>query len=156
MEPRHGNDEGGLVSERVYLRPPWSARVVGNRMAAIFRPSVVWQLSVRGRRTGRWHTVPVTVLDHDRERYLLAPRGETDWALNLRASGTGRLAKQGRVEEITVAEVPAAGRPGPTEAARARFPSRPTVARTFRALPAPADPPVNKTPGPRSHDQGTR
>jgi hypothetical protein len=112
MEPRHGNDEGGLVSERVYLRPPWSARVVGNRMAAIFQPSVVWQLSVRGRRTGRWHTVPVAVLDHDRERYLLAPRGETDWALNLRASGTGRLAKQGRVEEITVAEVPAAGRPG--------------------------------------------
>lgn len=40
------------MSERVYLRPPWSARVVGNRMAAIFRPSVVWQLSVRGRRTG--------------------------------------------------------------------------------------------------------
>src|ERR1035441_10633381 len=29
MEPRHGNDEGGLVSERVYLRPPWSARIVG-------------------------------------------------------------------------------------------------------------------------------
>jgi deazaflavin-dependent oxidoreductase (nitroreductase family) len=156
MEPRHGNDEGGLVSERVYLRPPWSARVVGNRMAAIFRPSVVWQLSVRGRRTGRWHTVPVAVLDHDRERYLLAPRGETDWALNLRASGTGRLAKQGRVEEITVAEVPAAGRPGLIKAYLARYASMPTVARTFRALPDPADHPVFQITGSTSPDPGTR
>src|SRR5450759_1173558 len=136
MEPRHGNEKGGLVSERVYLRPPWSARVVGNRMAAIFRPSVVWQLSVRGRRTGRWHTVPVAVLDHDRERYLLAPRGETDWALNLRASGTGR--------------------PGLIEAYLARYASMPTVARTFRALPDPADHPVFQITGSTSHDPGTR
>ena len=144
------------MSERVYLRPPWSARVVGNRMAAIFRPSVVWQLSVRGRRTGRWHTVPVAVLDHDRERYLLAPRGETDWALNLRASGTGRLAKQGRVEEITVAEVQAAGRPGLIKAYLARYASMPTVARTFRALPDPADHPVFQIAGSTSHEPGTR
>ncbi|HEY5986230.1 MAG TPA: nitroreductase, partial [Streptosporangiaceae bacterium] len=66
------------MSERVYLRPPWFARVAGNRMAALFRPGVVSRLSVRGRRSGRWHTVPVAVLDHDHGRYLLAPRGETD------------------------------------------------------------------------------
>src|ERR1022692_4826708 len=144
MEPRHGNDEGGLVSERVYLRPPWSARVVGNRMAAIFRPSVVWQLSVRGRRTGRWHTVPVAVLDHDRERYLLAPRGETDWALNLRASGTGRLARQGRVEEITVAEVPAAGRPGLIKAYLARYAS---AQRSWRASRNATQSPARRVPG---------
>src|ERR1039457_410189 len=152
MEPRHGNDEGGIVSERVYLRQPWSARVVGNRMAAIFRPSVVWQLSVRGRRTGRWHTVPVAVLDHDRERYLLAPRGETDWALNLRASGTGRLAKQGRVEEITVAEVQAGGGPRPLngDPGRGAPGAAPRRARRRRAVPRAAGPghsPVIPDPG---------
>src|SRR5450631_2375357 len=113
MAPRRGKDEGGLVSERVYLRPPWSARVVGNRMAALFRPSVVWQLSVRGRRTGRWHTVPVAVLDHDHERYLLAPRGD-------------------------------------------RYAAMPTVARTFRALPDPADHPVFCITGTTSPAPGIR
>jgi hypothetical protein len=78
------------MSERVYLRPPWFARVAGNRVAVLFRPAVVSRLSARGRRSGRRHTVPVAVLDHDHGRYLLAPRGETDWLLNLRASAKGR------------------------------------------------------------------
>ncbi|MGE5287105.1 MAG: nitroreductase/quinone reductase family protein [Micromonosporaceae bacterium] len=147
------------MSERVYLRPPWFARVVGNRMAAFFRPSLVSHLSVQGRRSGRWHTVPVAVLDHGNERYLLAPRGETDWVLNLRASGTGRLTKHGLVEEITVAEVPKTERSGLVEAYLARYRKMPTVAPAFRALPDPADHPTfritgSASPGPAAHRRG--
>jgi hypothetical protein len=138
------------MSKRTYLKPPWFARVVGNRMAAFFRPSLVSHLSVPGRRTGRWQTVPVAVLDHARERYLLAPRGETDWVLNLRASGTGRLAKLGLVEEITVAEVPAAQLPPLVEAYRARYGGMPTVGSAFRALPDPAGHPAFVITGSRS------
>jgi deazaflavin-dependent oxidoreductase (nitroreductase family) len=135
------------MSERVYLRPPWFARVAGNRMAALFRPAVVSRLSVRGRRSGRWHTVPVAVLDHHQGRYLLAPRGETDWVLNLRASAEGRLRTSGGVEEITVAEVPVAERAGLIEAYLARYGKMPTVAKTFRALPDPADHPAFRITG---------
>jgi hypothetical protein len=132
----------GAGSERIYLRQPRMPRVIGNRMAALFRPSVVWQLSVPGRRSGRAHTVQVAVLDHEHERYLLAPRGQTDWALNLLASGSGRLAKQGSSENIEVAEVPVAQRPGLIKAYLARYGTMPTVAATFRALPDPADHPT--------------
>ena len=135
------------MSKRTYLRPPWSARVIGNRMAALFRPALVWQLSVRGRRTGAWHSVPVAVLDHDGGRYLMAPRGETDWVLNLRASGSARLTRQGHTEEITVTEVPAQARPPLIEAYLAAYGSFPSVAQTFRALPDPADHPTFRITG---------
>ncbi len=144
------------MSERVYLRPPWFALVPGNRLAALFRPAVVSRLSVRGRRSGRWHTVPVAVLDHHQGRYLLAPRGETDWVLNLRASAEGRLRMSGGVEEITVAEVPVAGRAGLIEAYLARYGTMPTVAKTFRALPDPADHPAFRITGSARPDPAAR
>jgi deazaflavin-dependent oxidoreductase (nitroreductase family) len=48
-------------------------------------------LAVRGRKSGEWRTVPVNLLDHEGAQYLVAPRGETDWVRNLRASGGGEL-----------------------------------------------------------------
>src|SRR5262245_52998838 len=91
---------------RRYLRPPWMQRHVGNRLAPLFRPSLVSRLSVEGRHTGRVQTTPVAVLDHEGERFLVSYRGESDWARNLRASGRGRLRQQGRTEQISVVEVP--------------------------------------------------
>jgi hypothetical protein len=117
-------------------------RDVGNRLAPLFRPSLVSKLSVPGRRSGRWHTLPIVVLDHDGERYLVSYRGESDWVLDLRASNSGRLARRGHVEEITVVEVPVPDRPPLIEAYRARYGKVPTVAATLRALPDPADHPT--------------
>ena len=48
-------------------------------------------LAVRGRKSGEWRAVPVNLLEHNGIRYLVAPRGETDWVRNLRASGRGEL-----------------------------------------------------------------
>ena len=99
------------------------------------------KLSVPVRRSGRWHTLPIVVLDHDGVRYLVLYRGESDWVLDLRASNSGRLARRGHVEEITVVEVPVPDRPPLIEAYRARYGKMPTVAATLRALPDPADHP---------------
>src|SRR6266545_255003 len=93
--------EGTLVSRGRYRKPPWMQLHVGNRLAPLFRPSLVWKLSVPGRRTGRWHTVPLVVLDHDGERYLVSIRGDSDWALDLTASRTGQLTRRGHSEVIT-------------------------------------------------------
>jgi F420H(2)-dependent quinone reductase len=100
------------VNERRYIKPPWMQRHVGNRMSVLFRPSLISKLSVRGRRSGRWHTTPVAVLEHNGERYLVSYRGASDWARNLEASRHARLSQRDRVEDIEVADVPVVERPG--------------------------------------------
>jgi deazaflavin-dependent oxidoreductase (nitroreductase family) len=130
------------MSTRTYLRPPWRQRHIGNRLAPVFQRKLLSKLSVRGRRSERWHTVPVAVLDHQGERYLVSYRGASDWARNLEASHTGRLAQRGQVEEITVEEVPAEERAPLLEAYTERFGRMPTVGAVRRKLPDPADHPT--------------
>lgn len=137
------------MTQARYLRPPWGARVIGNRIARIFARSVLSTLAVRGRRTGRWHRVPVAVLEHGGHRYLIAPRGQTDWSRNLRAAGNGRLTRHRRTEQFDAVEVPADQRPPLIEAYLEKFGGFPTVAATFRALPHPADHPTFRIVNPR-------
>lgn len=125
-----------------YLRPPWAARVIGGRMARLFKPQVVSVLSVPGRKTGAWHSTPLAVLGHDGQEYLLAAYGDTEWSRNLRASGAGRLTRHGAVEEFTAQEVPAEELPALVEEYLRQFGGLPNVTRTFDALPDPADHPA--------------
>jgi deazaflavin-dependent oxidoreductase (nitroreductase family) len=137
---------------RRYIKPPWGQRHIGNRLAPLFRPSLITKLSVRGRRSGRWHTVPVAVLEHAGERYLISYRGASDWALNLDAARCGRLAQRGRVEEITVEDVPVEERAPLLEIYTARFGRMPTVRPVLRALPDPADHPTFRITSTRAAD----
>jgi hypothetical protein len=127
---------------RGYIRPPWMQRQIANRLVPRFRTDIISLLSVPGRRTGRWHTVPVAILENDDQRYLLSYRGASDWALNLRASGHGTLSNQGRSEQITVSEVPLSERPRLLDLYRNRYGAMPTVGAVLRALPDPADHPI--------------
>ncbi|KID29338.1 deazaflavin-dependent oxidoreductase (nitroreductase family) [Prauserella rugosa] len=62
-------------------------------------------LSVRGRTSGQWRSVPVNVLTIDGERYLVAARGHTQWVRNLRAAGAGTLRVGRRVEGFRATEL---------------------------------------------------
>ncbi|GLY79433.1 nitroreductase family deazaflavin-dependent oxidoreductase [Actinoallomurus iriomotensis] len=62
-------------------------------------------LYVRGRKTGEWRTTPVNLLVHEGERYLVAPRGHTQWVRNMRVSGGGELHLGRRTEVFTATEV---------------------------------------------------
>lgn len=64
------------------------------------------QLQVTGRTTGEWRRVPVNPLTVDGERFLVAPRGETQWVRNLRAAGEGRLRLGRRTEPFVATELP--------------------------------------------------
>ncbi|GAB4326779.1 MAG: nitroreductase family deazaflavin-dependent oxidoreductase [Dehalococcoidia bacterium] len=68
-------------------------------------------LFVKGRKSGKWRSTPVNPLTVDGARYLVAPRGETHWVRNIRASGEGRLKLGRRTEAIRVEEVPVGERP---------------------------------------------
>lgn len=62
-------------------------------------------LYVRGRTSGEWRTNPVNVLTHDGRRFLVAPRGQTQWVRNMRVAGGGELKVGRRVERFTATEL---------------------------------------------------
>jgi deazaflavin-dependent oxidoreductase (nitroreductase family) len=64
------------------------------------------ELRVRGRTTGEWRRNPVNLLEHDGQRYLVAPRGRTQWVRNLEAAGSGELRVGRRVEQFRGVPVP--------------------------------------------------
>ena len=68
-------------------------------------------LAVRGRKSGEWRTTPVNLLVLDGERYLVAPRGHTQWVRNMRAVGGGELRLGKKVEEFTAVELDDADKP---------------------------------------------
>lgn len=62
-------------------------------------------LAVRGRSSGEWRTTPVNLLTVDGQRYLVAPRGHTQWVRNIRVAGGGELRLGRRVEAFMVDEL---------------------------------------------------
>ena len=62
-------------------------------------------LAVKGRKSGEWRTTPVNPLRVDGTRYLVAPRGNTQWARNLRVVGTGELRIGRKAEPFSATEV---------------------------------------------------
>jgi deazaflavin-dependent oxidoreductase (nitroreductase family) len=111
--------------------------VIGNRMAALFGSPV---LEVVGRTSGQLRELPINVLKHDGVRYLVAPRGETDWVRNLRAAGTGTLRTGKKRETFRAVEVAVTDRPELIAAYRAAW-DRATKGQ-WEALPDPADHPI--------------
>jgi deazaflavin-dependent oxidoreductase (nitroreductase family) len=88
-------------------------RAMGNffnwAVAALTRAGIsVWGsrvLAVRGRSSGEWRTNPVNPLTHQGSRYLVAPRGHTQWVRNMRVAGGGELRVGRRVEAFTATEL---------------------------------------------------
>ena len=87
----------------------WTFNVFNSTVAWLTRRGLsVWGsrvLYVRGRTSGQWRSNPVNVLTHDGRRYLVAPRGLTQWVRNLRAAGGGELRVGRKVEQFTATEL---------------------------------------------------
>lgn len=62
-------------------------------------PGYVYSLTVKGRKTGKEYTVPVSLVIQDGIRYLVSPYGEVNWLKNARAAGEVKLTR-GRKTEI--------------------------------------------------------
>jgi deazaflavin-dependent oxidoreductase (nitroreductase family) len=99
-----------------YQRAGWVTRNVFNRMVAALTRSGIgfWGsrvLEVPGRKTGEPRRTPVNLMTFEGQRYLVAPRGHTQWVRNLRVSGSGRLLIGRRAEEFTAVELPDSEKP---------------------------------------------
>lgn len=98
-----------------YLAPGRMTRIFNAAVALCTRWGItVWgsrQLSVRGRSSGEPRQTPVNVLRLDDGRYLVAPRGTTQWVRNLRVAGEGELRLGRRVEHFVPQELSDADKP---------------------------------------------
>jgi deazaflavin-dependent oxidoreductase (nitroreductase family) len=93
-----------------YIVPDWFTKNVFNR-------SVRWltrrglsvagsrELRVVGRSSGQVRTTAVNLLDVDGQRYLVSPRGMTQWVRNLRTAGSGELRVGRRIEAFEAEEL---------------------------------------------------
>jgi deazaflavin-dependent oxidoreductase (nitroreductase family) len=92
-----------------YEKPTTMDRAFNAAVGGLTRLGVsVWGsrvLRVRGRKSGQWRSNPVNVLTLDHRRYLVAPRGETEWVRNFRVAGEGELVVGRRVETFRADEL---------------------------------------------------
>jgi deazaflavin-dependent oxidoreductase (nitroreductase family) len=92
-----------------YRRPTAVDKAFNSAVAGLTRLGVsVWGsrvLRVRGRKSGLWRSNPVNVLTLGDGRYLVAPRGETEWVRNFRVAGRGELVVGRRVEQFSAEEL---------------------------------------------------
>ncbi len=77
-------------------------------VAARLGPPGIWLLTTRGRRTGKPHTTPVSLVEDEAGRYLVAPYGTSAWVFNARAAGSVTVRRGRRSQTLPITELGAA------------------------------------------------
>ena len=93
-----------------FQQPGWFTKNIFNRIVAgLTRMGISIAgsrvLEVPGRKSGEPRRTPVNLMTFEGQRYLVAPRGHTQWVRNLRASGGGKLFVGRREEDFTAVEL---------------------------------------------------
>ena len=89
------------MTEKPAFRAPTAAERVFNRAFGFLVGLGIgfpytYLLQVRGRKSGKMYSTPVNLLELNRKRFLVAPRGRTQWVRNAEAAGEVTL-KRGRI-----------------------------------------------------------
>lgn len=87
------------------FREPTSTEKLFNRAIGFFvglglGPSYAYLLEVRGRKSGKLYSTPVDLLELNDKRYLVAPRGRTQWVRNAEAAGEITLKRGSKRERF--------------------------------------------------------
>jgi len=94
----------------VYHKPSGPVKLMNGligRLASIgIIPGGTVQLQVKGRRSEQTRSTAVTLADHEGNRYLVAPRGNTEWVRNVQAAGGQAALRHGKSEPVRLEEVP--------------------------------------------------
>lgn len=114
--PASGSETRSATGDDHYLAPDWFTQHVFNPLVARLTR---WGVSVMGSRvlevpgrvSGELRTTPVNVLTLGDERYLVAPRGVTQWVRNVRSAGAAGLRLGRRVDPVELVEVADADKP---------------------------------------------
>ena len=68
-------------------------------------------LQVRGRKSGRVYSMPVNLLEIDGKKFLIAPRGRTQWVRNAESAGEITLKKGSYRQNFRLRPIPDADKP---------------------------------------------
>ncbi len=74
------------------------SRAFGFLVGLGFGFSYNYLLQVRGRKSGKIYSTPIDLLEVNGKRYLVAPRGRTQWVRNAEAAGEVTLKKGSRMQ----------------------------------------------------------
>jgi hypothetical protein len=98
-----------IVMSQRYDVPGTGARIFNDAIRRLAELGVSIQGStavrVRGRTSGQLRGVVVNLLEIDGRRYLVSPRGNTQWARNARAAGEVELGPARRSRSLRIVEV---------------------------------------------------
>jgi len=96
---------------RTYKVEPMT-RFVNRIMQALLRlnigPANTYLLTVKGRKSGKPHSTPVTLVEEGSDRWLVAPYGAVGWVRNARVAGQVTLTRGSRSETESITELGAA------------------------------------------------
>ncbi|HSP54606.1 MAG TPA: nitroreductase family deazaflavin-dependent oxidoreductase [Dehalococcoidia bacterium] len=80
-------------------------RIFGSIAGAGLMPKKNIMLETKGRKSGQTRSVPVTIVEYDGQRYLVSPRGESEWVRNVRADAGRATLRHGKRETVLLQEL---------------------------------------------------
>lgn len=80
-------------------------RALGVLVGIGLGPKDYFVLEVRGRKSGRLYATPVSIVDVAGRRYVVAPRGSTQWVRNARATPGITLRAGSKREQFKLREI---------------------------------------------------
>jgi deazaflavin-dependent oxidoreductase (nitroreductase family) len=86
-------------------------RVFGSLVGSGIGFSYNYLLQVRGRKSGKLYSTPIHLLQLNGKRFLVAPRGRTQWVRNAEAAGEVTLKKGSRLLRFRLRPVAEAEKP---------------------------------------------
>ena len=97
------------------FREPTAVEKIFNRLRISRRPGLgpshIYLLEVRGRKSGKLYSTPVDLLELNGKRYLVAPRGRTQWVRNAEAAGEITLKKGSNRQKFRLRPIPDGEKP---------------------------------------------
>jgi len=100
------------MSDSERIRPPWWLKYVNKVMIGVQRLGFGFGgkgpviLTVRGRKSGKPRSTPITPMTVDGKRYVLGGLPGGDWAANVRAAGEVELRQGRNTERVRMVELP--------------------------------------------------
>src|ERR1700678_3979201 len=76
-----------------------------------FAPRYNYLLQVRGRKSGKLYSTPIDLLEIGGKRYLVAPRGRTQWVRNAEAAGEVTLKRGSSRQSFRLKPIPDVEKP---------------------------------------------
>jgi deazaflavin-dependent oxidoreductase (nitroreductase family) len=108
------------------FRPPTAVERTFNRVYGFLVGmglgfSYNYLLQVKGRKSGKIYSTPIDLLELDGKRFLVAPRGRTQWVRNAEAAGEITLKKGSARQRFRLRPIPDADKPPILKAYLDRF-----------------------------------